>query len=58
MFLFKRMLLHQAARLHIPSQQRALGGVSIGLGTSMIFAAAQPVRPLAARLNARNPEED
>ena len=33
-------------------------GVSIGLGTTVIFAAAKLVRPLAASRNVRSPEED
>jgi hypothetical protein len=58
MFLSKRTLLHQSAHLPIPAQQPARSGVSIGLGSTVIFAAAQLVRPLAALLNVRNPEED
>jgi hypothetical protein len=58
MFLSERTLLHQSARLPILAQPPTLIGVSIGLGSPVIFAAAQLVRPLAAPLNVHDPEED
>jgi hypothetical protein len=58
MFLSKRTLLHRTARLRILAQQPARSGGSIGLGSIMILAAAQIVRPFAAPLNVHDPEED
>jgi hypothetical protein len=50
--------LHQSARLRIPAQQPARIGVSIGLGSTVILAAAQLVHSFAAPLNVHDPEED
>jgi len=57
MFLSKRTLLHRSGRRRIPAANPARFGVSIWQGSKVIFAPAQLVRPLAAPLNARNPEE-
>jgi hypothetical protein len=58
MLLSKRTHLHQSARIRNLAQQPARSGVSIGLGSPVILAAAQLVRPFAAPLNVHNPEED
>jgi hypothetical protein len=58
MFLSKRTFLQQSARLRIPAQQPARIGVSIGLGSTVILAAAQLVHSIAAPLNVHDPEED
>ncbi len=57
-YLSERTLLHQSARLRIPTQQPAIIGVSISLGNLVILAAAQLVRPFDTHLNVRDPEED
>jgi hypothetical protein len=54
MFLFKRALLHHSAHLPIPDLLPTRIGVSIGLGSTVIFAAVQLARPFAVR----DPEED
>lgn len=55
---FECMLLHLSARFRILDQLSALIGGSIGLGTTVIFDAAQLARLFAAPLNALNWEED